>query len=66
MLLTMLPHKVVNEYDRGWYVYFPLRGKMVILHPRELLLAYQDISELSVLWCTDHNINNLFVDSLSK
>ena len=66
MLLTMLPQKVVNEYDRGWHVYFPLRGMVVMLHPRELLLAYQDNSELSVLRGADRNINNLFVGLLSK
>ena len=39
---------------------------MVILHHRELLLAYQDNSELSVLRGADRNINNLFVGLLSK
>ena len=42
-------------------MYFPVRGKMVILYPRELLLTYRDNSELSVLRVADRNINNLFV-----
>ena len=35
--------------------------KMVILHPRELLLTYRYNSELSVLRAADRNISNLYV-----
>ena len=47
-------------------MYFPMSGKIVILHPRELLLTYRDNDDLSVLRAADRNINNSFVDSLSK
>ena len=47
-------------------MYFLMSGKIVILHPRELLLTYRDNDDLSVLRAADRNINNLFVDSLSK
>ena len=58
--------KVVNEHDRDEYMYIPMRGKMVILHPRELLLTYRDNSGLSVLRAADRNINNLFVGSVKQ
>ena len=61
MLMTMLPKEVVNEHDRGIYMYFSMGGKMVILHPQELLLTYLDDCKLSVLRAADRNINNLFV-----
>ena len=53
--------EVVKEHDRGVYTYFSMGGKMVILHPQELLLTYLDDCKLSVLRAADRNINNLFV-----
>ena len=61
MLMTMLPKEVVNEHDRGVYMYFSMGGKIEILHHRELLLTYLDDCKLSVLRAADRNINNLFV-----
>ena len=40
--------------------------KMVISHPRELLLTYRYNSELSVLWVADRILVTYSLDSLSK
>ena len=54
--------KESSEWARSRRVYVFLNGgKMVILHPQELLLTYLDDSKLSVLRAADRNINNLFV-----
>ena len=62
----MMPKKVMLERDRGVYVYSNEEKKMIVLHLWELLLTYRDNDDLSVLRAADRNINNSFVDSLSK
>ena len=47
-------------------MYFALSDKIVMLYLCEWLPTYRDNDDLSVLRAADRNINNSFVDSLSK